>query len=81
VVVLTLAAELGDEIAERAVGEAELAGDVGQGTPLQEDGTQRFVAALLRLLGFAEKVLAARVIHDRSSEMSHNYRAISRGKW
>ena len=63
-------AELRDEIAERAVGEAELAGDVGQGTPLQEEGTQGLVLALQRLAGFPEELLAAQVVHDGPSKVS-----------
>jgi hypothetical protein len=65
-----LAAKLGDEIAKGAVGEAELARDVGHGTPVQEEGTQDLVMAMLGLLGLAEELLAAQVIHDGSSKVS-----------
>jgi len=68
-------AKLGDEIAERAVGKTKLARDVGQGSSIQEESTQGFVATLLRLLRFAEELLAAQVVHDRSSEVSHHFRA------
>jgi hypothetical protein len=72
---MALGTELADEIAERAVGKAKLARDVGQGTPVQEEGTQGFVAALLRLLGLAEELLAAQVIHDRPSKVSSGFQA------
>ena len=62
--------EPGDEIAERTVGEAELTSDVGQGTPVQEEGTQGLVVALLRLTGFKEKLLTTLVVHDRPSKVS-----------
>src|SRR5262249_40531556 len=68
------AAELADQIAEGAVGEAELAGDVGQGTPLQKEGTQGLVTALLGLAGFAEELLAAQVVHDGPSQVSLLFR-------
>jgi hypothetical protein len=64
------AAELGDEIAQGAVGEAELARDVGQGTPVQEEGTQGLVMALLGLAGFTEELFAAQVVHDEPSKVS-----------
>ena len=67
----TLSAELQDKIAEGAVGEAELAGDIGHGTPVQKEGTQGLVLTVLGLAGFAKEVLAAQVIHDRPSKMSH----------
>ena len=47
----TLSAELQDKIAEGAVGEAELAGDSGHGTPVQKEGTQGLVLTVLGLAG------------------------------
>jgi hypothetical protein len=62
--------ELGDKIAEGAVGEAELASDVGQGASFHEEGAQSFVVALLGLVGFAEELLTAQVVHGRPSRVS-----------
>jgi hypothetical protein len=67
---LAASAELADEIAQGAVSEPELATDVGQGTPLQEEGTQGLVVALLRLRWIAEKLLTVLVVHDRPSQVS-----------
>jgi len=67
---LAASSEPGDEIAERTVGEAEVTSDVGQGTPVQEEGTQGFVVALLGLARIAKELLAARVVHDRPSKVS-----------
>ena len=57
------------------MGEAELAGDIGHGTPVQKEGTQGLVLTVLGLAGFAKELLAAQVIPDRSSKMSHLFRA------
>jgi hypothetical protein len=70
VISLASAPELADEIAEGAVGEAELPRDVGQLTPVQEEGTQGLVMALLGLAGFPEELFAALVVHDRLSKVS-----------
>jgi hypothetical protein len=68
--------EPGNEIAERTVSEAELTSDVGQGTPVQEEGTQGLVVALLGLARFAEELLAAQVVHDRPSKVSLHFEAM-----
>lgn len=70
-----LAAEARDEIANGAVRQAELPRDLGQGTVLQEVGTQDLIVALLRLAGFAKELLASQVVHDRPSEVSLLFRA------
>jgi hypothetical protein len=78
---LTLATELGDEIAQRAVSIAELTSDVGQGTPLKEEGPQSLVVAVQGLSGFAEELLITHVVHDPSSQVSLLFRVFQQRKW
>jgi hypothetical protein len=73
---MAVGTEPGDEIAERTVGEAELTSDVGQETPVQEEGTQGLVVALLGLARFVEELLAAQVVHDRPSKVSLHFEAM-----
>lgn len=67
--------ELADKIAEGAVGEAELACDVRQRASFHEEGTQRFIVPLLGLLGLAEKLLTAQIVHGRFSQVSLHFGA------
>jgi hypothetical protein len=76
-----LAAELGDEIAQRAVGQAETAGEVGQRLPVHKEGPQDFVATLQGLVGFEKELPAARVVHEQASELSLHYLAKGPQKW
>jgi hypothetical protein len=64
--------ELSDEIAQRAVSEAETCGDRLQRLLLDDHGAERFIAALLRRLGIGKEMLEPRVVHDRTSKMSLN---------
>ena len=65
-------AELSDDITKRSVSEAEARGDILQRLPLEDDGADRFVVALLSQLGSDKELLKTRVVHDRTSEMSLN---------
>ena len=65
-------AELTDEIAHGAVGEAEAFGDLGHRLLVNRHGADGFVAALGCGLGIAEELLPAWVVHDRTSELSFN---------
>jgi hypothetical protein len=65
-------AELTDEIPKRPVGEAETLGNRLQRLLFDDDGTNRFVAALLWQIRVEEELLKTRVIHDRTSKMSFN---------
>jgi hypothetical protein len=67
---LAIAPELGDEIAQRTVGETELASDIRQRTPVYKEGTQGLKTAVLRLARFEEKLLTAQVFHDQPSKVS-----------
>lgn len=59
-------AKLTEQIAHRAIGDAEARGDVGHRLLLEEDGTDDFVAKMLRGLRIGEE--QAWVVHDRASE-------------
>ena len=61
---LALAAKLGDEITQCAVGQAETAGEVGQRKLVDKEGPQDFIAALQELVGFEKELLAASVVHE-----------------
>jgi hypothetical protein len=65
-------AELRDEIAQGAVSEAEVCSGHWQRLAFEDDGADRFVAPLQRLLGIDKKLLEPRVIHDRTSKLSLN---------
>jgi hypothetical protein len=64
--------ELGQEIAQRAVSEAEAWGNLLRRLLLDDHGADRFVAALLRRLGIGKELLEPWVVHDRTSKMSLN---------
>jgi hypothetical protein len=66
--------ELGHQIPQCPVGEAEARGDRLRRLPLDDNGANRFVTALLGRMRFTEELLETRVIHDRTLEMSLNYR-------
>jgi hypothetical protein len=76
-----LAAELGDEIAQGAVGQAEATSHVGQWLTVHEDGPQDFIAALQGLVGFEKELSAAWVVHEQASELSLHYLAKGPKKW
>jgi hypothetical protein len=78
---LAAGTELADQIAEGAVGQAKLACDVRQRASFQEEGTQGFIVPLLGLLGLAEELLAAQIVHGWSSQVSLHFRPERWGKW
>jgi hypothetical protein len=65
-------AKLREEITQRSVREAEACSDAWSRVAVNDDGAQRFVAALLGQLGSDEELLPTRVVHDRTSKMSFN---------
>jgi hypothetical protein len=66
---LALGAKVADKVAYRAVAQAELLGDLRHRAALDKKGPQNFVAALQKLVGFEEKLLAEKVVvHDLPSE-------------
>jgi hypothetical protein len=66
----TLSAKVTDHAAEGVVAVARLPGDVLQGTPLDEVGTERLIAAVERVGGFDEEAQAAGIVHDLAPTMS-----------
>jgi hypothetical protein len=66
--VAMLTAKVADEVAHRAVAQAELLGDVGHGPTVHEIGSQDFVAALQDLVGLEKELLVEQVVHDLTSE-------------
>ena len=60
---LHLGAKPADHGAQRGLLIAKLLGDVLQATPVDEEGTQRFVLAVIGLNRFKEETAAASVIH------------------
>lgn len=65
-------AELTDEIPKSPVGEAEVLSNRLQRLSFDDDGTNGFVAALLRQIGVEKELLETWVVHDRTSKMSFN---------
>ena len=63
-------AELAEQISECAVGEAESSRDFAYRVPLDDDGTDRFIASLLEAMWCGEERWESRVIHDATSKMS-----------
>src|SRR5215510_15867535 len=61
---LHLCAKPADQGAQRGLLIAELLGDVLQATPFDEEGTQRFVLAVIGLNRFKKETAAARIIHE-----------------
>jgi hypothetical protein len=61
-----------DEIAQGAVSEAEACGSRWQRLAFEDDGADRFVVPLRRLLGIDKELLEPRVVHDRTSQLSLN---------
>ena len=59
-----LCAKPADHGAHRGLLIAKLLGDVLQVTPFDEEGTQRFVLAVIGLNRFKKETAAARVIHE-----------------
>jgi hypothetical protein len=51
----TLSPEVGDHAAQSVVGVAEFLGDLLEGSPLDEIGAERFIAAVERVGGFEEE--------------------------
>jgi hypothetical protein len=72
--VADIGAELGDQIPQCPVGEAEAGGGRLRRLSLDHNGAKRFIAALLGRIGLAKELLETRVVHDRTLEMSLNYR-------
>jgi hypothetical protein len=64
--------ELDNQITQRAVSEAEACGGPLQRLAFEEDGADRFVAPLRRVLGIDKELLEPRVVHDRTSKLSLN---------
>jgi hypothetical protein len=58
-----------DHLAQGVVGVSELGGDFLEGTPLDEVGPQRLVAAVEGVVGLQEVAEAEGVVHDPDSEM------------
>jgi hypothetical protein len=54
--VAALVAKVADEVAHRAVAQAELLGNVGHGPTLDEIGSEDFVAALQDLVGLQKEL-------------------------
>jgi hypothetical protein len=52
-----------DHRAQRGLPIAKLLGDIVQATPFHEEGTQRFVLAVIGRNRFKKEATAARVIH------------------
>jgi len=67
-------AKVADKVAYCAVAQAELLGDLRHRAALDKKGPQNFVAALQKLVGFEEKLLAENVVvHDLPPNVSPNY--------
>jgi hypothetical protein len=65
---LALGAELGNEIAERAVGKVESTCDLRQRLAIHEEGPQEFIAAMYKLARFEKEPSAKLLIHEPSSK-------------
>jgi hypothetical protein len=66
---LAFGAKVADKVAYRAVAQAELLSDLVHRAALDKKSPQNFVAALQKLIGIEEELLAEKVvIHDLSSE-------------
>lgn len=63
---LDLGAELRNEIAKRAIGEAQALGYLGDGLLVDHDGAQGFIASLTRVVGLEKELLDIEIIHDQS---------------
>jgi hypothetical protein len=68
-----LPTELGEEISQGSVGEAETFSDGLQRLLVDDDRPQGFVAALLWVGGIEKELLDSWIVHDEISWMSCNY--------
>jgi hypothetical protein len=59
--------KLVNQLPQRAVGQAELLGNVLPRSPFDKHGAEGFVAALIRIGWASEKVPASGVVHDPDS--------------
>lgn len=62
-----MSSELIDELSERAVPVAEVLGDFLLRAPVEEDGTEGLVAAVIRMRGPGEELPVRGVVHHRCS--------------
>jgi hypothetical protein len=65
--VTALASELIDQLPERAVSVAEAVGDLLLRAPVEEDGAQGFIAAVIRVRGPGEELPVRGAVHNGCS--------------
>jgi len=63
-----LLAEVGNQVAERAIAIAERACNVLQGAVVQEKSTQGFIASMQALRGLEKIALTAGIVHGATSD-------------